>query len=293
MKIMHMTIFCNCSPHQGLSEARRHRSPIPGTPLSLIDRNHEIPAPASGTYPMAQDIDAQIRSLAVSLGADYFGIADLDPARDFIHAQGGEMVSRYPYGVAIGMALQDSLVDLLPEKDPAGVILYRHNSYDVVNLVLDQIALRVANMLQREGYGAFPVPAAKRTDDEHICGVFSQKCAAHLAGLGWIGKSCLLVTPDHGPRVRWVTVLTDAPLVPTGPPMEQRCGKCTACVDICPQHAFTGRPFAADEPREARFDATACDRYFRDLEKERGVAVCGLCLFICPYGRKTRSQSGK
>ncbi len=103
-----------------------------------------------------------------------------------------------------------------------------------MNQALDLIALRVANMLQRAGYGAFPVPASKRTDDEHICGVFSQKLAAHLAGLGWIGKSCLLVTPDHGPRVRWVTVLTDTPLKPTGFPMEPRCGKCTACVDICP-----------------------------------------------------------
>jgi epoxyqueuosine reductase QueG len=75
--------------------------------------------------------------------------------------------------------------------------------------------------------------------------------------------------------------------------MEQRCGKCTACVDICPQHAFTGRPFAADESREARYDATACDRYFREREKELGVAVCGLCLYVCPYGRKERSQSEK
>jgi epoxyqueuosine reductase QueG len=242
---------------------------------------------------MSQDIDAQIRSLAFSLGADYVGVADLGPARDFIHAQGGERVGRYPRSVAIGMVLQDSLVDLLPEKDPAGAILYRYTTYDVVNLALDQIALRVANLIQREGYGAFPVPAAKRTDDDRICGVLSQKLAAHMAGLGWIGKSCLLVTPDHGPRVRWVTVLTDAPLCPTGSLMEQRCGKCTACVDICPQHAFTGRPFAADEPREARFDAAACDRYFRELEKERGVAVCGLCLYVCPYGRKARSQSGK
>ncbi len=40
--------------------------------------------------------------------------------------------------------------------------------------------------------------------------------------------------------------------------MEQQCGKCTACVDICPQQAFTGRVFCEDEPQEARFDAAAC-----------------------------------
>ena len=236
---------------------------------------------------MPMDLDAHLRTLAQSLDADYFGVADLSSAHDFILAQGGERVARYPRAVTMGMVLQDSLVNLLPEDDLAAAILYRHSSYDVVNLALDQIALWIANTLQRSGFDAFPIPASKRTDDDHICGIFSQKLAAHLAGLGWIGKSCLLVTPAHGPRVRWVTVLTDAPLRPTGSPMEQQCGACTACVDICPQHAFTGRPFQSNEPREARFDVAACDRYFKEIEKSRGVAVCGLCLYICPHGRKS------
>jgi len=235
---------------------------------------------------MTTNIDRRLQILATSLNADFYGIADLTPARDSIHAQGGERVSRYPRGVVIGMRLQESLVELLPDGDKEGAILYRHNSYDVVNAALDQIALRVANMLQRAGYAAFPVPASKRTDDEHISGIFSQKLAAHLAGLGWIGKSCLLITPTYGPRVRWVTVLTDAPLEPTGSPLEPRCGKCTACVDICPAHAFTGKMFSPDEPREARFDAAACDRYHTEQETKQGVAVCGLCLWACPHGRK-------
>jgi epoxyqueuosine reductase QueG len=242
---------------------------------------------------MADDIDKIIRDLARTLDVDYFGVADLAPARDFIHGQGGDRAGRYSRGIVLGIALQDSLVDLLPEQDREGAILYRHSSYDVVNLALDQMALRVANTIQRAGFEAFPVPASKRTDDEHISGIFSQKLGAHLAGLGWIGKSCLLVTPDHGPRVRWVTVLTDAPLEPTGSPMKPRCGTCTACVDICPAGAFTGKPFAPDEPREARFDAAACDRYFKEMEREKGVAVCGLCLWVCPHGRKNGSRRGR
>ena len=235
---------------------------------------------------MTTTIDRRFQILATSLNADFYGVADLTPARDFIHARGGERVSRYPRGVVIGMRLQESIVELLPDGDKAGAILYRHASYDVVNSALDQIALRVANHLQHAGYGAFPVPASKRTDDEHICGIFSQKLAAHLAGLGWIGKSCLLITPNHGPRVRWVNVLTDAPLEPTGSPMAPRCGECTACVDACPIHAFTGLTFMPDEPRETRFDAAACDRFFKEQEKKQGVAVCGLCLWACPHGRK-------
>jgi len=78
----------------------------------------------------------------------------------------------------------------------------------VVNAALDQIGLRMANTIQRAGFSAFPVPASKRTNDAGICSIFSQKLAAHLAGMGWIGKNCLLVTPDHDPWVRWVTILT-------------------------------------------------------------------------------------
>jgi epoxyqueuosine reductase QueG len=189
------------------------------------------------------EMETQLKALALSLGADYFGVANLSSAHDFILVQGGKQVARYPIAVIIGMVLQDSLVELLPDKDSKGAILYRHNSYDVVNQMLDQIGVRVANELQRAGFDAFPIPASKRTSDENICGIFSQKLAAHLAGLGWIGKSCLLITPDHGPRVRWVSILTDAQLNPTGNSMKPRCGDCTACVDICPKNAFTGRIF--------------------------------------------------
>jgi epoxyqueuosine reductase len=232
------------------------------------------------------DLDTRLSHLTRELGADYYGVADLGPARDVILAQGGARIARFPRAVVMGIVLLDSVVDLLPEReDPAAAILYRHTSYDVVNQALDQISLRIANALRSSGFQALPVPASKRTSDERIAGVFSQKLAAHLAGLGWIGKSCLLVTPDHGPRVRWVTVLTDAPLAPTGSPMESRCGDCTACVDVCPAQAFTNRLFHKDEPREARFNADLCDRYFRDLEKSGRPPVCGMCLYICPHGR--------
>jgi epoxyqueuosine reductase QueG len=119
-----------------------------------------------------------------------------------------------------------------------------------------------------------------------VAAIFSHKLAAHMAGLGWIGKSCLLITPEAGPRVRWATVLTDAPLPATGSAMAERCGECQKCVEICPQAAFTGRPFREDEPREARYDARKCELYLKDLEEKTGYGVCGMCLFVCPHGRR-------
>jgi epoxyqueuosine reductase QueG len=141
-------------------------------------------------------------------------------------------------------------------------------------------------VLQRRGHRVLPIPTKEHHDEERLCAMFSHKLAAHLAGLGWIGKSCLLVTPEAGPRVRWSSVLTDAPLEPTGGPMDERCGKCRECVDICPVDAFTGRPFDVREPRDMRYDAYACRRYFVELEEAGSLPACGLCLYVCPFGRK-------
>ena len=119
-------------------------------------------------------LDDRLRNLADELGADFFGVADLSLARDFILSQGGKEIASYPMAVSIGITLLDSIVDQLPNRtDTAVVIEYRHHAYDIVNERLDNIASRLSSILQKEGYRAFPVPASKRADDERICAVFS------------------------------------------------------------------------------------------------------------------------
>jgi epoxyqueuosine reductase QueG len=230
--------------------------------------------------------DEELKKMAESLGADLYGVADLKVAYNAILEQGGPVIAAYPRAVSIGIFLFDPIVDLLPEKDDRNVaVSYRHHLYDIINLRLDLIASRLSSFIQKNGYKAFPIPSSKRVDDKRICAAFSHKMAAHLAGLGWIGKSCLLITPEAGPRARWVTVLTDAPLI-TGTRIEEQCHDCMECVDICPVSAFTGRNFIENEHREARYDARKCEEYFKEIEKEKGIAVCGLCLYVCPFGRK-------
>ena len=236
---------------------------------------------------MDPETSALLKSRAEYLGASYFGIADFIPVRDFIMAQGGPAIAGYPVAVSAGIDLPDALVEMLPATDTvAGALLYHHHAYEVVNRELDRIALHLAGALIRKGYRALPIAASLRTDQAGICGPFSHKLAAHLAGIGWIGRNCLLVTPGHGPRVRFVTVLTDAPLAPAGVPMENRCGTCMACVESCPVHAFSGREFNEEEPREDRFNAALCDRYLTGRRSGSGVAVCGMCLWACPHGRR-------
>ncbi|MBN1686671.1 MAG: epoxyqueuosine reductase [Spirochaetales bacterium] len=229
----------------------------------------------------------ELRILADSMGADFFGVADLSVAQHVILAQGGKEVAQYPRAVSIGLKLPNAVVDQLPQRDESPVAkLYKHHAYDVINQRLDQITSRICGFLESRGNRSFPVPAAQTVDETRLVGIFSNKMAAHLAGLGWIGKSCLLVTPEAGPRVRWATVLTHAVLEKTGDPMEERCGECAECVDICPVHAFTGRPFRAEEQRELRFEAHKCKGYLNELTETMGLGVCGMCLFVCPHGKR-------
>ena len=240
-----------------------------------------------------RNLGEQLQRLAEEAGADFFGVADLSPARQAILDQGGALAAQYPRAVSLGLTLPHAIVDQLPHRNSACVQKsYRHHSYDVINQRLDHLASRLGAVIQRRGFSSLPVPASLTLDHERLMGLFSNKMAAHLAGLGWIGKSCLLVTPEAGPRVRWAAVLTSALLEPTGSPMASRCGDCDECVRICPPHAFTGRAYRDDEHRDVRFDVHKCQAYFDDLGREMEVAVCGLCLHICPYGRRAAARLG-
>ncbi len=232
-------------------------------------------------------LNTKIEELAKQFGIVYFGVADLSHAKSSVIEQGGEIVADYPYSISLGIPLLKSIVDQLPHRDQRAVALnYKLHAYDIINQRLDYTSSVISSFIQNEGFKVLPIPASERIDDQRICASFSHKLGARLAGLGWIGKSCLLVTPGNGPRVRWTSILTDAPLKPTGEPMEEKCGGCTACVDICPVSAFTGRNYCVEDPREVRYDARKCERYFDEMKANGKMAVCGMCLYVCPHGRK-------
>jgi epoxyqueuosine reductase len=231
---------------------------------------------------LQEELECQARSM----GARFFGVADLTVAKEAIVAQGGEFLAAYPRALSVGIALSDGIVDQLPRHKEVAVARTYDRLYDTVNWSLDRIALRLSVTLSEHGFQTFLIPASDRVNSEDLLGLFSHKLAARLAGLGWIGPSCLLVTPEVGPRVRWVTVLTDAPLE-AGNPLADQCDDCQRCVEACPAQAFTGRRFDPGEPREVRFDVHRCEEYRAHLRDEiSGVRTCGMCVYVCPYGRK-------
>jgi len=213
------------------------------------------------------------------------GVADLEPAGEYLAGLAGEDDLDLPRAVSIAVRFPRHIVERLA-RGPSRTYLYY---YREVNTRLNLIALEVDSILASQGYRAVPVPASRRTGKERVESAFPHRLAANLAGLGWIGKSGLLVRADVGPRLRLVTVLTDAPLG-TAEPVQDRCGTCTACIEACPAGALAERE-GSDDWRGNRVDRVACDRYLAKVRDRHGVRVCGLCLVACPWGVSSPSRS--
>jgi epoxyqueuosine reductase len=231
------------------------------------------------------NLKGKLGYLAKDMGATYFGIAALTSARQHISEQGGEFLTQFTRAVSHGFVLTDGIVNtLVHHENIAALSNYWYYVYRIVNPRLDSISAMLAQSLDKAGFKAFVVPSSQTVDRAKLTGVFSHKLAAHLAGLGWIGKSALLITPEHGPRVRWGTVLTDAPFE-AGIPMVEMCRDCCECVNGCPAHAFTGQAFDKPRPRSEVFAAEACDHYLS--KRETLHRACGMCVYICPFGKNT------
>ncbi|MFX0212058.1 MAG: 4Fe-4S double cluster binding domain-containing protein, partial [Candidatus Hodarchaeota archaeon] len=158
--------------------------------------------------------------------------------------------------------------------------------YRTTNQMLDSIALRTSNFIQSQGYEALQIPASQTLDRKRWRGTISHKMVATQAGVGWIGKNALLITPQYGPRVRLVTVLTDAPLHTANPIIESRCGECQTCVEFCPPRALLGVNWNVKLQRKHLMQVNLCAKETRRNEKLVGNWICGVCISVCPYGRK-------
>ena len=226
-----------------------------------------------------------IAEWAQAQGASFFGVADLEPAREYIRSEHGDGLLHYPRAVVLGLAYPREVVNQLKD-GPTHTYLYYYN---VLNKKLDEIALLLANLLQEQGYQAFPIPASQRIGEDRLSGIFSHRLAANLAGLGWIGKNSSFVHPAYGPRHRLVTVLTNAPFK-TGTPMANGCGSCRACVEACPAGAITGREFNEQDTLNMRFLGDRCDEHLSRVRSAFGKRVCGRCISVCPYGKEGKGK---
>lgn len=224
-------------------------------------------------------LSRELRAMALKAGASHAGVADLTEMYEVWHESfEKEECGRLLTGISVCVAEDDDLLDALPATDDA----YRTSHYSEKIRRAMQIAGCMVKRLEEEGYRAHCVSHPPRNG---ATGLF--KLVAHLAGIGWIGRNRLLVTPERGPRVALAAVLTDAPLPPTAERlMDSRCGDCTDCLDVCPVRAFTTDPFELTDSLVG-FSTGRC-ALNRGTINPTLWGACGLCMKVCPFGLREK-----
>jgi len=154
---------------------------------------------------------------------------------------------------------------------------------------LNRLQKKVVRYLKGKGFRSLSIPPdSDRIRDKFIARLYpllTHKMAATCAGIGWIGRNGLLISPRFGPRLSLATVLTDAPLEGDPPFEHSRCGNCRLCVDYCPSKAITGRTWTRRDPYNGLLKPHRCRAHKEGIREVTDRPNCGLCLQICPYGR--------
>lgn len=178
-------------------------------------------------------------------------------------------------------------ISMLMRLDPLVVRGLRHGptpdyqqEYLRVNVALDDATGTLASVLRVHGHAAERVQATMDETNGHQ--PFPHKTAATAAGMGWIGKTALFISPVFGPAVRLATVFTDLELPAGEPVRESSCGACRDCVDACPAGCGRDVQWRPGMARELLFDAGAC-RHHMSLFTSVEAQICGICIAACPY----------
>jgi epoxyqueuosine reductase len=114
-----------------------------------------------------------------------------------------------------------------------------------------------------------------------------EKPIAEQAGLGWIGKNTLLLNQTAGSWFFLGEIYTSLALPVDNQTQEDKCGKCKACITVCPTDAFP-EPYVLDARRCISYltieHKGSIDEELRPLMGNR-VFGCDDCQIKCPWNR--------
>ena len=116
-------------------------------------------------------------------------------------------------------------------------------------------------------------------------GELSDRAVAERAGIGWSGKNCSIITPEFGSYVYLGEMITNIPF-PPDQPIEDQCGSCTKCLDVCPTGALV---------QGGQLDSSKCIAFLTQtkgfLPEQYRTKIgnriygCDTCQTVCPKNK--------
>jgi epoxyqueuosine reductase len=250
----------------------------------------------------AEQLARVIKQWGEELGFQQIGIADCDLSLaeqrfkrwldDGMHGEMGYM-SRHgskrtrPSELVPGtLRVISARMDYLPEhrrrmdhvlEDPAKAFVSRYalgrDYHKLLRQRLQRLAKRIESRVGAFGYRVF-------VDSAPVM----EKPLAAKAGLGWIGKHTNVINSRAGSWFFLGEIYCDLPL-PVDTPASDHCGRCKACIDICPTDAIVA-PYV--------LDARLCISYLtiehpgsipEPLRPRLGNRIygCDDCQIVCPW----------
>lgn len=179
--------------------------------------------------------------------------------------------------IVIGVSMPLPIVETTPS-------FLHKETYTAANRTLDDMAYNMVRFLNRKGHAAYFFTrdgfASLRLLKERPYASFGHVMAAKYAGLGTIGMSNCLLTPEFGSRVRFVSVFTNAVIEPDPVIEKDLCIKCEACAKCCPVGAIT----PLQDQVKGDYDVMACIDRHMELNIDK-ASPCGVCTKVCPIGK--------
>jgi NAD-dependent dihydropyrimidine dehydrogenase PreA subunit len=231
-----------------------------------LRRSDGPPAPTRREVSDAGAMAAEVKRLALRLGASVVGVAEVtDPAL----FEGRDPGLRY--AVCLGLAMDRGEMRFAPQVRAAAEVMRSYRA-------IARTAVRLAEAIRAMGWPARAYGNPNSTDVLLIP-------LAIQAGLGELGKHGSMIGMAHGSNFRLAAVLTDLPLATDAPVdvgVQDVCAVCRRCVLDCPPQAIFETAQLVRGERKWYVDFDKCIPYF--------VKTCGcaICIEVCPW-----SEPGK
>ncbi len=159
--------------------------------------------------------------------------------------------------------------------------------FEDYHIIMKDMLWRLASLIQAQS----PLDIGFKACVDSV--PIAERSLAHRAGLGFIGRSRLLINPELGGRLLLGELITTLEIEPDAPLDHPGCGDCRECIAACPNGALE---------RDGHFDARKCVSYLTVEHKDsfdpqsevnlnNCIYGCDACLDACPYNQRPASPN--